>query len=179
MAIIMTLEKDKNLYREVKKSLSLFGLEELSDKLNALKIPDERKGVLLSLVNDEALVDVYHKLDILLYVLKNISKSKYDSLNTSENLLSIGSYYEYDPAKNGQNIIKHGISFSEVISYSGKFGTLMVQCPDKNDEYRTVIFSDLSHLKDGCKLQMPLSSSDLSNSYICLLYTSPSPRDRG
>jgi hypothetical protein len=60
----------------------------------------------------------------------------------------------YDPPKNGQNIIKHGLSFTELATYSPGFGILMVPCPSKDDGERLVIFNSL-RLHEGSDFNLP------------------------
>lgn len=161
----MTLEKDIVLFREVNKALSSIEKEDISNWLITQSSPD-RVNFLKSIIDGEESLELHDRLDILLYVLKSICWEKYDSLDSMSHLCSHSEIYEYDPAKNGQNIVKHGISFSEVVSYASKFGALMVQCPDDTDLHRIVIFSDLSNLNEQYKLMAPISSSDLSGSFV-------------
>lgn len=70
---------------------------------------------------------------------------------------STSELYDYDPPKNGQNIIKHGLSFREVVNYSFQFGTLLAPCPDNNNGTRCVIFSDLDSGDNGRNLELPIS----------------------
>ena len=74
------------------------------------------------------------KIDIEEYALKIIFPDVYNQSMITEHLYSTCDLYEFNPAKNGQNVIKHGIGFQDVVSYSKKFGTLIISCPDKNDE---------------------------------------------
>lgn len=162
----MTIEEDMSLYSEARKLLSSLEPNCFPDWLKEQSFSQNRVTLLQSVIDGDTLISTHDKLDILLYILKNICREKYNSLTSTSHLYSQNENYEYDPAKNGQNIVKHGISFSEVVSYSTKLGALMVQCPDDNDAYRTVMFSDLSNLKSGYKLTAPLNSSDLSDSFV-------------
>lgn len=131
--------------------------DELIGKLNILKLQDDRKKLLFDILVCQRKLDFF-TLDIQLYALKYLFPNDYESVKTNPHSYFEPDLYEYDLAKNGQNIIKHGISFSEVVSYSTQFGTLMVPCPDENDGTRIVIFSDLSPGEYGNKLSLPLAS---------------------
>ena len=88
---------------------------------------------------------------------KQSNEKLYEKMPHDGHVYSSCELYEYDPPKNGKNIIKHGIKFGDVVSYSKKFGTLLVPCPDDKDGERYVVFSDLN-LENGIyKLQLPLS----------------------
>lgn len=71
-----------------------------------------------------------------------LSRNAYKKLDIEHN--NLGSDSElicYDPVKNGQNILKHGIVFHGVSSYCG--GHLPLISPNRNTkgEYRQVLFS--------------------------------------
>ncbi len=140
--------------------------EELSIKLDCLQLEEGRKQTLIEILIGKVDIDFYNKLDIFLYAIKNLFRDEFESLGAGKHLYSSCELYEFDPSKNGQNLIKHGISFGEVVSYSSKFGALMVPCPDKNDLERVVIFSDLANLSDEHHLTLPLNPNVQSNCYI-------------
>lgn len=96
------------------------------------------------------------KLDIQAYLAKQLRRDKYDLNPLMEHDYSVGTQYCYDPAKNGQNILKHGLSFGEVVSYSKYFGMYIVRLEDKVDNERAVLFSDLKYLRDVGSLCFPL-----------------------
>ena len=100
-------------------------------------------------------VDPYHKIDIQRYALKSLFEETYKALHLTDHPYSAFDSYSYDPAKNGQNIIKHGFGFNEILSYSSEFGTLMVPCPDGNDGTRCVIFSNMDTGVNGGNLDLP------------------------
>ncbi|EGR2274336.1 BrnT family toxin [Vibrio parahaemolyticus] len=130
-----------------------------SEKLQLLGLPHDRLVELLQVLDGSKKIDYFHKLDIQLYVWKKLFPNVESGSFISEHIYSKGDSREYDPAKNGQNIIKHGISFGEVTSYSKRFGTLSVPCPDEDDETRYVIFSDLAPGLDGKNLCLPIPST--------------------
>lgn len=143
------LFQDMNLFfREI-------GESRLRIKLDALDLPAERKEVLLEVLMLRKNLHTFTRLDIQLYVLKNLFPDFYDQIKINIHSYSSNELYEYDPPKNGQNIIKHGISFGEVVSFSSQFGTLSVPCPDERDGSRVVIFSDLDLGKNGENLSLP------------------------
>ncbi|MCG8393131.1 MAG: BrnT family toxin [Pseudomonadales bacterium] len=142
--------------------LSLFqntSEEELLEKIDVLNLSEDRKGVLLEILTGKKHLDYFIKRDVQLYALKKLFPEQYEQLLSNGKLDFKCDLYEYDPAKNGQNIIQHGISFGEVVSYSNRFGTLIVPCPDDRDETRSVILSDLSPGKDGENLSLPLKGT--------------------
>ncbi|MDD5274947.1 MAG: BrnT family toxin [Methylovulum sp.] len=132
--------------------------DELMGKLNVLEVQDDREKLLFDILVCKRKLDFFLTLDIQLYVLKDLFPNDYESVKINRHPCSECDLYEYDPPKNGKNIIKHGISFDEVVSYSTQFGTLVVPCPDENDGTRIVIFSDLSPGEYGNKLSLPLAS---------------------
>lgn len=134
--------------------------EEVRKKLKKSGINDARLKLLAEVINGSLNVSYPDIWDIERYALKYLLPEEYKSLALGDHCYSSGDLYEYDPPKNGQNIIKHGLSFGEVVSYSKKFGTLLVQCPDEQDGERVVIFSDI-FLKDK-NLSLPLDNIDFS-----------------
>ncbi len=160
------MENDIKLFEEIKGFFSSMEQEDLAKDLDCLGLPEERKNTLIDLISENLKMEFYSTLDVFLYALKIAYIEKFMTLNTSEHLKSKGDLYEYDPSKNGSNIIKHGISFHEVVSYASKFGALMVSCPDRNDSERVVIFSDLYNLKGVYSLDLPLNSDGKSDGYV-------------
>lgn len=134
--------------------------EEVQKKLKKTGINDARLKLLTEVINGRLNVSHPDIWDIERYALKYLLPEEYKSLALSDHCYSSGDLYEYDPPKNGQNIIKHGLSFGGVVSYSTKFGTLLVPCPDEQDGERVVIFSDI-FLKDK-NISLPLDNIDLS-----------------
>lgn len=134
--------------------------EESRKKMKRAGINDARFTLLAEVINGRVTVSYPDIWDIERYALKYLLPEEYESLSLGDHCYSSSDLYEYDPPKNGQNIIKHGLSFGEVVSYSRKFGSLLVPCPDEQDGERMVVFSDLI-LKDE-KLSLPLANIDFS-----------------
>lgn len=130
-----------------------------SKMLSLLGLTDERLVALLQVLDGGRDVNYFDKLDMQLYVWNTLFPDLESDSFIFEHCYSKGGGREYDPVKNGKNIIKHGISFGEVTSYSKRFGTLIVPCPDKKDGTRHVIFSDLEPGTDGKNLCFPISNS--------------------
>ncbi|WP_230432149.1 BrnT family toxin [Plesiomonas shigelloides] len=160
------MEKDIKLLNEMKELLYPLSEEELLIRLDSLELEEKRKQILCDILSGRVDIGLNHKLDVFSYAIKNLFQDKFESLGTVKHLYSNCDLYEYDPPKNGQNLIKHGISFSEVVSYSRNFGSLMVPCPHTEDSERVVIFSDLANLTDMFKLELPLNSNMQSDCYI-------------
>lgn len=129
--------------------------EDFENKISPLGLPKNRKDLLFKFIQGEIQVSYSCKPDIEEYAIKILTPDVYASLPHEGHPYSSGEFYEYDPPKNGQNIIKHGIGFGEVVSYSKLFGTLLVPCPDDRDGERCVIFSDLNLERDGDELELP------------------------
>lgn len=129
--------------------------EEFEEKIKPEELPEERRDLLFKFIKGEIQVSYSSKSDIEEYALKRLMPEVYESLPHEVSPYSSCEFYEYDPPKNGQNIIKHGIGFAEVFSYSRQFGTLLVPCPDDSDEERYVIFSDLNLERDELELPPP------------------------
>ena len=126
------------------------------DKLDLSK---RRAEVLVDVINGIENVEHFTALDIHLFFLKKMFPNPYSAAQPIEHAYSKSGLYEFDPPKNGQNVMKHGISFREIVSFSKKFGTLMVPCPEKSDTERLVVFSDLT-IDSGYHLALPLNSMD-------------------
>lgn len=141
---------------------------ELSLKLKLLKLPQDREDILKKILTGKNGLDISEELDIRIYALKALFPDSYDSLKLKETLFSKSELCHYDPAKNGQNIMKHGVSFREIISFSTQFGTLMVPCPETNNERRIVIFSDLSLDNKKFHLSLPLEGSETRTKFYTL-----------
>lgn len=125
---------------------------------NEKLISSKRRSLVESFIKDEALIfDVFDALDVNLFILKIVAPDEFPKHAVRMHLRSKGELFEYDPPKNGQNIVKHGLSFSEAISFSKNFGTLIV--PIKiGDERRYAIFSELTTDGDTRKLDYPIAS---------------------
>lgn len=127
------------------------------EKIKSEKLAKEREDLLFKFLQGAIQVSYGCKQDIEEYALKSLLPDLYKLLPHERHQYSSCEMYEFDPPKNGQNIIKHGIGFGEVVSYSRQFGTLMVPLPVVEGEQRCVIFSDLNLTRKGDKLQLPLS----------------------
>lgn len=122
------------------------------------------KGLYEFIRGDKLLKDP-EKQDIQAYLVKNLVKNESDlNIFAKDNKHLKVCRYSYDPAKNGQNIIKHGLSFNEVMSYSRHFASLSVLKTSK-DGVREIVFSDLKNLSDKNLLCFPFSRIN-SNSYV-------------
>ncbi len=142
----------------------------LLEKLPSIDLRPFRKQMGLAHDRIELLADVvslkkelyyYIFLDINLFCLKMVFPDEYRAAGVSGHPGSSSDLFEYDPVKNGQNIIKHGICFSEAATLSNNFGALMVPCPDESDGERVVIFSDLM-LGNKRELSLPPTGMDLT-----------------
>lgn len=129
--------------------------DDLDLGLKGLGLPEGREKILKEVLVGSRRLDIVDGIDIKLYALKKMFPSKYDSLMLKETVFSKSDLCHYDPVKNGQNMIKHGLSFREVINFSPRFATLAVPGVESNGEKRSVILSDLS-LPKGYSLSLPL-----------------------
>jgi hypothetical protein len=129
--------------------------DEFEEKIKSQRLPEDRQDLLFKFIQDEIQVSYACKTDIEEYALKRLLPEFYESIPLNGHPYSSSELYEYDPSKNGQNIIKHGIGFGEVVSYSRQFGTLQIPIPDEIDGQRYVVFSDLNLKREGDELEMP------------------------
>ena len=129
--------------------------DEFEEKIKSQRLPEDRQELLFRFIQGEIQVSYVCKTDIEEYALKRLLPEYYESIPHNGHPCSSNELYEYDPSKNGQNLIKHGIGFGEVVSYSRQFGTLQVPIPDEKDGQRYVIFSDLNLRREGDELEMP------------------------
>lgn len=111
-----------------------------------LQISNDRYDFIVKILRREIKIDDFLMNDILRCIVKKICESKgidfFDIFKIPENhLLSKAALYEYDPAKNGQNILKHGLNFGEVVSYAGNDYGRLISYTKSGDEERIVIFS--------------------------------------
>lgn len=131
--------------------------EAFDEKIESEGLAEKRKNLLFKFLQGEIQVSYRCKQDIEEYALKLLMPDVYELLPHEGHQYSSCETYEFDPPKNGQNIIKHGIGFGEVVSYSRQFGTLTVPLPAVEGEQRCVIFSDLNLTREGDKLELPPS----------------------
>lgn len=134
--------------------------EEFDSKMKGHGLGLDRKDLLFRFVRGEVDIHASIRPDVERYALKCLAPEIYGSLPHEAHLYSSGDHYEYDPAKNGQNMVKHGIGFGEVVSYSRKFGRLMVPFHHERDGERWVLFSDLDAGPNGKNLDMPPASAN-------------------
>jgi uncharacterized DUF497 family protein len=119
------LYNEIHLFKKLNQIFEEISEADLANAINKIKgISPERKAKLICMLLNYKSLDITTCLDIRLYALKTISPEKFQSLKPHEHCYSSNSQYEYDPQKNGQNIIKHGISFGEVMS---DFGSTVVE----------------------------------------------------
>lgn len=131
-------------------------LKKFSKKIKKLNLPKKRVQEFYDVVIEKTSINSISQFDIQEFALKSIFKKGYDEFKTKHHPLSTGELYEFDPAKNGQNLVKHGVSFIEIVSYSKRFGTLNIPCPDINDRERIISFSDFD-LENKYNPDFPLS----------------------
>ncbi len=151
----MELEEFYLLLSELEKLIGSLKPDLFHEKLMLVGIESERIDLLIEAINRNIFQNG-ERIDVFLFLLQYLLPDEFERLVVKERIGSSSELYEFNPVKNGQNIVKHGISFSEVVSYSNRFGTLIVPCPDENDKERVVIFSDLSASRNGMKLRFPL-----------------------
>ncbi|MCI4031480.1 BrnT family toxin [Dickeya dianthicola] len=130
------------------------GFDEFFEKTKKLDCNEERIRKFFDVINGSIIIDTYSRIDIEECALKEIFPECYEMICICKHLYSSSDIYEYDPAKNGRNIIKHGLDFREVVSFSKRFGSLIIECPNTKGEDREVIFSDLN-LEGKYKLVLP------------------------
>lgn len=117
----------------------------------------ERRDLLFKFIKSEIQVGYDCSPDLQAYALKCMMPATYDTFAIRSHPFSMGENWEYDPPKNGQNLIKHGLGFGEVASYSGgTFGVYSVPCPDSADNERWVVFSGLDVSRKDAKLTLPI-----------------------
>lgn len=109
-----------------------------------MELSDDRIDLLQAIIRGEHEVDhLYSLLDIHLACLKVLFRNEYLKATVKPHANANGENYSYDPAKNGMNLIKHGLTFNEVVSFSPAFAALTIPCPDDQDGVRMVILSKL------------------------------------
>jgi hypothetical protein len=138
-------------------------------KPKELGLAPSRKELLFKLIQCEVSVSPSCHPDIEAFALKTLMPDVVLSLPKEKHPYSSGRFYEYDPAKNGQNMLKHGLGFGEVVSYSKNFGALSVGLPgDENGELRAV-FSDLQGLPDASVLELPKANAKATSIVISIV----------
>ncbi|WP_298438731.1 DUF4102 domain-containing protein [Ottowia sp.] len=144
-----------NSRAEAWEAITKLSRSDFSIRIFSLGLSADRQDLLFRFIKGDLSVGYSSQIDIQQYALKCLMPSVFETLPPMTHPYASGELYEYDPPKNGQNIIKHGIGFGEVISYSRQFGTLIVPCPDGQDGERSVIFSDLNLQRGGHELELP------------------------
>lgn len=101
--------------------------------LKRKKLSDEIKlseKIIEELQKDE--LDYFDKVNIIVFIVKYTNYDLYKKI-PKKHPYSFCELYEYDIAKCGQNIIKHGISFNAVMSYFRvqDYGKLIIEIPIK------------------------------------------------
>ncbi|WP_157753804.1 BrnT family toxin [Lysobacter capsici] len=137
-----------------------------------LELSKDRIEILQAVIRKEQEVDdLFALLDIHIYCLKEVFPEEYKAANVEPHDAANNHDITYDPAKNGKNLIKHGITFGEVRSFSPGFGTLIVPYPNERDEERLAIFSKLV-VPQNSPLILPKASmkggSDLSTMTLAI-----------
>jgi hypothetical protein len=130
--------------------------DDLKRRLNTLGLATDRQDLLYELIRGKKKVGFYTKVDIQRFAFKALFPEAYKQLVLGHHLYSSSDLYEYDPPKNGQNMIKHGFSFAEVASHSSNFGTYIVACPDARDGTRYVMFSTIDAGLGDTRLDFPM-----------------------
>lgn len=143
-------------------------IDEFADKVKEQKLSKARIILFFNIIKGATEANEFLKIDIEEYALKIIYSTFFNNFKIIEHLYSTCDLYSFDPAKNGQNVLKHGISFGEVVSYSKKFGTLNIPCPDHNDKERIVSFSDF-YLENKYKIQFPLKNIESPSCCISII----------
>ena len=139
--------------------------ERLNGAKELAKLNSDRKKLLFQFSRGKHSVSPLGQFDIEQFLLKHLAKYAYDSNHHCIDFEKCS--YEYDPAKNGHNIVKHGLSFSEVVSFSTRFGAMSVPLPE-DKEKRFAVFSDL-RVGPNEKLEMPLGNLDDINPIVSIV----------
>lgn len=128
---------------------------------------EERINLLYDIVVEKSHPHISYPMiwDLWCYALKSVCPDEFRKMNLKPHLYANGLHGEwvYDPAKNGKNIIKHGISFGEVASYAPRFSSLGFPSESQDGEKRWIGFSDLNLKKShkfmpANKLELPLDT---------------------
>ncbi|MGR5379988.1 hypothetical protein [Vibrio harveyi] len=118
--------KPENIYEIDENQKVKIGLKrkKRSDEMKLLE------KVIEELKKDE--LDHFDKINIIIFIVKYTNHDLYKKI-PKKHPYSCGELYEYDIAKCGQNIIKHGISFNAVMSYmkTQDYGRLIINIPIK------------------------------------------------
>ena len=131
--------------------------ENFDAKMDKIQIPQKRKDLLFNIITNKLTVPHTAYVPIIHYSLKTLFPEVYNSnkMILPEDLYNNCELYEYDSAKNGQNIIKHGFGFGTLMSYFDAYGVLNIPLKNINNEERIVIFSRIDCGKNGENLPIP------------------------
>lgn len=99
-------------------------------------------------------LDTFTELDVQLFAMSALFDERYDVNPDAGHPGLVAINTEYDPPKNGANVVKHGLSFND-ITQTSTFGTLMVRVPHERDGERVVIFSTLDAGDKGARMTLP------------------------
>lgn len=146
--------------QEALRAIQTFSAEDVAAAMAREAIGPVRSALLLDVLKGQTGVHPIPALEIQLFAIKALLPDLYAALPDKGLPYASGELYEYDPAKNGKNIIKHGVGFSEVVSYSRNFGALSVPYPHSPDEDRVVLFSGLNAGSKGQNLALPYPHID-------------------
>ncbi len=151
--------------------LSKNGKDKFSEIIkNKLQISNNRYDFIIKILKRNIKVDHFLMNHILRCIVKKLCESQgIDFLNTfklpENHLFSKTSLYEYDPTKNGQNILKHGLDFGAVVSYGGADYGRLISYTNSETEDRFVIFSKY-YVND--KNNIFLSDDKKNEDFLCI-----------
>ena len=66
-------------------------------------------------------------------------------------------------------MLKHGLGFGEVVSYSNNFGALSVALPGDESGERRAIFSDLAGMPDASVLELPKANAKVTSTVMSIV----------
>ena len=116
----------------------------IKEKIDKIRdINQDRKEMFFNLLTEENnRLRTYSDFDVTLYAISIIDEDFFKKLNVKRHCESHSDSMEYDPRKNGENIIRHGISLRESIGCN-RFGTLIINAYSEKDK-RSAYFSDIN-----------------------------------
>ena len=101
-----------------------------------LEADNEKKNMLMYLLMHAALdtrINIDNEEDTRHDILCCVAKALNLSPIPNENIYSKNSLYQYNPAKNGKNILKHEISFNDVASYLSDSAVVIIETDPNNN----------------------------------------------
>ncbi len=165
------VEENDSLTTFINNYISENGKENFSETINSkLQVSKDRYDFIVKILTRNIKVDEFLMNDILRCIVKKLCESQgIDFPNTfklpENHLFSKASLYEYDPAKNGQNILKHGLDFGSVVSYGGADYGRLISYTNSEIEDRFVIFSKY-YVND--KNNIFLSDDKKNEDFLCI-----------